>query len=67
MNDRRTGNVERREWFGKSAAELRVEEQKVLVALIFYVMLILSAIWGLKVLDRHIEAQEKSSAAGMPA
>jgi hypothetical protein len=67
MNDRRTVNMTGREWSGKSTAELRAEEQKVLVALIFYVMLILSAIWGVKVLDRHIEAQDKSSAAGMSA
>ncbi|MEX5217378.1 MAG: hypothetical protein AB7G68_11195 [Nitrospiraceae bacterium] len=66
MNDRRTGNMKRRAWFGKDTAELRAEEQKVLVALIFYVILVLSAIWGVEVLDRHLAAQDQSSAA-MPA
>ena len=65
MNDRRPGNTKRSEWPVDSAAALRAEEQRVFAALMLYVALILFAIWGVKMLDRHIEGEAPSSAAGV--
>lgn len=55
MNDRSTIYTKETAWSDIDRAALRTEERKVLALLVLYTALILSAIWGMKVLERHVE------------
>ena len=64
MNDRGTSNTRKAEWLARSATELRSEERRVLAVLLLYGALICFAIWGAQAIDRHMEKQDESLAAG---
>ena len=64
MNDRSTINARRSERPGLSSTELQAEERKVLAVLLVYAALILFAILGVKVLDRHVEKEQEPLVVG---
>ena len=64
MNDRSTIHMKEPAWSDIHMAALRTEERKVLALLVLYTALILSAIWGMKVLERHVEGRREPISAG---
>jgi len=64
MNDRSTIYTKEPAWTDIDRAALRTEEHKVLALLVLYTALILSAIRGVKVLERQVEGQQVPVSAG---
>jgi hypothetical protein len=64
MNDRSTIYTREPTWTDIDRAALRTEEQKVLALLVLFTALVISGIWGMKVLERHVEGQQETISAG---
>lgn len=64
MNDRSIRHTKEPAWSDIDGTALRTEERKVLALLVLYTALILSAIWGMKVLERHGEGRQGPVNAG---
>lgn len=67
MNDRRRIRrylAQPSAWSGTDLAALRAEERKALALLLLWTVLVISGIWGVRVLERHAERQQEPVVVG---